>query len=470
VITDHRMVFSVSPQQTTLYDQIRYTGNPSSFAWVLPIAGSATVGISSDTVFRVLDSMTAVTVQAPPQNCPGLPASCQQNGFLSAPSAGGASNAAGDDGGGVQVTKDETVGPYEAVQLHSTDANGAALIDWLTQHGFVIPDDTKPIIAEYVAEHFDFLALKLVPGQGIQAMRPIRVTTQGATAVLPLRMVAAGTGATVGITLWVVAEGRYSTQNFPGFQITADQLVWDWTTESSNYKELRAQQEAVNPGRAWETESSVDLSINTIEQAVRNGGCGYYGPNYGGGGFGGGGAAYACVNPSDDYAPPDAGGLFDAGPTDAGPLDAASDGGLSLYGNKTNDQLREQDLATLFAGIVGSSGSARITRLRSDVTHSALTVDLVLQASGDQSELSPLRQVTREANQPQCPIYQGCQVVGQGPRDQAIAAQNQGGSESFNCSTAGSNAADGTVVAIGALAGLLGLAGIRMRRRPRQQS
>ena len=45
VVTDHRMVLSVTPQQTTLYDQIRYQGNPESFAWVLPIAGEAEVGV-----------------------------------------------------------------------------------------------------------------------------------------------------------------------------------------------------------------------------------------------------------------------------------------------------------------------------------------------------------------------------------------------------------------------------------------
>ena len=63
VITDHRMVLSISSKQTTLYDQIRYSGSPASFAWVLPISGAATVGLSSDTVFSVLDAMTATAVQ-----------------------------------------------------------------------------------------------------------------------------------------------------------------------------------------------------------------------------------------------------------------------------------------------------------------------------------------------------------------------------------------------------------------------
>jgi hypothetical protein len=45
VVTDHRMIFAVSPTQTTLYDEIQYQGSPSSFAWVLPVHGPGTVGL-----------------------------------------------------------------------------------------------------------------------------------------------------------------------------------------------------------------------------------------------------------------------------------------------------------------------------------------------------------------------------------------------------------------------------------------
>jgi len=47
-ITDERMLLSVSTTQTTLYDQIEYSGSPSSFAWVLPIHGTVTVGLRAD--------------------------------------------------------------------------------------------------------------------------------------------------------------------------------------------------------------------------------------------------------------------------------------------------------------------------------------------------------------------------------------------------------------------------------------
>jgi hypothetical protein len=38
VVTEHRMAVSLSPVQTVLWDQIKYSGTPSDFAWVCPCA------------------------------------------------------------------------------------------------------------------------------------------------------------------------------------------------------------------------------------------------------------------------------------------------------------------------------------------------------------------------------------------------------------------------------------------------
>src|SRR5581483_7740408 len=69
-VSSHRMIFSVSPMATTLWDQITYTGEPASFAWVLPIKGLAMLGVSSDALFQNLDQQTQVTVVEPQFNCP----------------------------------------------------------------------------------------------------------------------------------------------------------------------------------------------------------------------------------------------------------------------------------------------------------------------------------------------------------------------------------------------------------------
>jgi hypothetical protein len=425
VITDHRMIFRISPQQTTLYDEIEYQGNPQSFAWVLPIKGPVTVGLSADVVFAALDSATQTTIEAP--NLPACP-SCSCGGAFNGAAGSSGSGGGSSSGGGVNVISQQVVGPYDTVQLSSTDPN--ALTAWLQANGFAIPTDIQPIIAAYVTGGFDFLALKLQPGQGVSAMRPVRVTSSGAGLSLPLRMVSAGTGATVGITLWVIADGRYEAQNFPNFVIQPSELVWDWSTNTSNYTTIRQQKEAAANNAIWQTESSLDLSPYQIESPV----------------------------------------LSDTASTDYLPIaaaDAGADGGGSSAG-ETADQVRQDDLATLFPG--GNQGSVRVTRMRSDMAHAALANDLVLQASADQSNISNLYQVTQSQNAPTCPaVPNPCPPCGGSSSGFGSSGGTTNpaspGQQSFGCSAAPMDGGGAWIDV--ALGGLLGLSFLRARMKRR---
>ncbi len=428
VVTDHRMILSVGQGQSTLYDQIRYQGSPESFAWVLPISGEAQVGLSADVVFSAIDSMTQVSVVAPPRNC-APPPNCNA-ARDSAPSAAGGAFA--DSGApGVTVTKQEVVGPYETVQLQAT--NPQALNEWLATNGFSIPNDVKPVVAAYVTEHFNFLAMKLKPGATVRSMRPVRVTTPGSTVTLPLRMVAAGTGAVVGISLWVLAQGRYEATNFPMFSIKSEDLAWDWVANASNFKQLRAQKTAATGGRGWELETSISLPTDQIDNAVRNGF------------FSGGGPGAPRPAPSADG--------------DYTPIPAA-DG----KPGKTAEQVRDEDLGVLLGRVIPGA-QLRTTRMRADLAHAALTEDLVLAATPDQSQLGTTRQVTRELNEPICPVFDGCEVVGQAPRSEANSKMgiDNGAAARSNCSTSSGNAASGGALFAGL--GLVGLVMSRLRRR-----
>ena len=421
-VTDERMLFSVSLQQTTLYDQIRYVGNPSSFAWVLPIHGTVDVGLSADVLFDSIDALTATQIQAPAPNCP-VPSACQnRGGFNSSVPAAGAS--AG--GGQVSVIKQENVGPYATVQLSSTDPG--ALEAWLKSNGYEIPADVQPVLDEYVREGFDFLAMKLQPNQGVQSMRPVRVSSPGAGNSLPLRMAAIGTGATVGISIWVVADGRYEPQNFPFFRIQDSELVWDWSAGSSNYSTLRAQHEQALGNAGWEMESSLDLAEDLVRNVVLSGG-----QYYGGGGYVG-----PTSDASQDYLPV-----------------TRSDGTI-----ESADDVREADLTALFLGMAGPT--VRVTRIRSDIAHAAMTKDFVLQASQDQSPLTNVRYVTAQVNL-SCPIYgSDCSIVGSGSVGEAAAS----GPAFGGCSASPSRSGDLTI-AFAALGGMLSLSALRARRRRR---
>jgi len=396
-ITDEKMLLAVSGTQTTLYDQIEYSGSPSNFAWVLPIRGTVTVGLSADVLFQSIDALTATQINPPPQNCPSP--NCGGFGASFNGSAGGGApeTASAADAGAVQVLTQENVGPYETVQLESTD--GSALDDWLTENGYNISPSVQPILDAYVSEGFNFLAMKLLPNQGVQAMRPVRVTTPGASLSLPLRMASVGTGAITGITIWVVADGRYEPQNFQYFYIPTSQLVWDWATSSSNYTTLRVQQEANYMNAAWEIESSIDLNEQSITNVILSGGQ-YYGNGY---------ITSNPVDATQDYLP--------SGEADAGEGDA---------GYESAEEVRADDVAALFAGMAGPS--VRVTRIRSDIAQTAMTSDFVLEAASDQSELSNVRDLTQSVDLT-CPIYQGCNVVGTGTLAQAQASVDDGGLE-----------------------------------------
>lgn len=247
VVASHRMVLSVSPEQTILWDQIQYTGSPTEFAWVLPVKPGARVEIGSDAFFDVLDAATQSSVRPPRLTCGVPPPSDCSIGAVGATSSFGCSEGELADGveldpalpaDPVHVVSRGSAGPYETVVLHSDEPD--ALPKWLTNHGYSIPADIAPLIATYAAEGFDFAALRLLPSAGVQQMRPVRVVMDGAVTSLPLRMVAAGTGARTAITLFVISEGRYAPQNFAEVAMPWSLLQWDYASASSNFSTLRA--------------------------------------------------------------------------------------------------------------------------------------------------------------------------------------------------------------------------------------
>jgi hypothetical protein len=161
--------------------------------------------------------------------------------------------------------------------------------------------------------------------------------------------------------------------------------------------------------------------------------------------------------------------LFDAGAdaaTDTGiaTVDADGDGALEASAGESGpglaiaNSLAERDLSVLVAGISGAN--VRITRLRADLAHAALSKDLVIQASSNPSELSNRYATTKQVGEPSCPVYDSnCNPTGEAPRAQAQADAN-GGCRTTSSRPATSNAA---VVSFAALAGL-GLARARRKR------
>jgi hypothetical protein len=257
VVIAHRMALAISNQQTVLWDQIQYAGSPSEFVWVLPVKPGARIEVASDAWFDTLEAATATRVNAPELDCSqgatgssrGCSGPSNSVGCAASEMEGGPQGKAPPDP--VSVVHHGSTGPYEAVVLHS-DVPGA-LPDWLDDNGYEIPLDVEPIIEAYAAEKFDFVVLRLLPAQGIQQMRPVRVIQPGAVPTLPLRMVAAGTGPSTAITLFVIGEVRWTIENFPVTRVDSTFLLWDFPNNKSNYSLLRQSALEAHEGRAWLT-------------------------------------------------------------------------------------------------------------------------------------------------------------------------------------------------------------------------
>jgi hypothetical protein len=380
------MVMSVSPAQSVLWDQIQYSGEPEEFAWVLPVKPGARIEAGTAAFFEVLEATTAARIVPPPLDCGGgSGAGCGATALASA-EGGDGDDASRDAGDPVDVLHHGTVGPYETVTL-STEEPGALNV-WLGEHGYAVDPATQPVIDQYVAEGFDFIALRLLPGKGVQEMTPVRVVSPGGGLSLPLRMVAIGTGAQTPIVLYVVGEGRYTVQNFSEVRLPTELLAWNFRTSTSNYEKLRLEALAQNGGKSFlatyaqvgtltGTYSDVNFEpVNFLDlyatQAFTNGEttfrCHIGASNGSGSSLRGGLVKNPCP----------AGEPWDSplcGQVAPGEIDARTLGCQGL-----------DDIATALEGL--HLEDVWVTRLEANLPREALATDLVLQAEKSQEPVS----------------------------------------------------------------------------------
>lgn len=287
VVTDHRMVLALSTTETTLWDQIRWAGNPNDFVWALPLTDvlRARIAIADDDFLNALDRATAPTIKATfPSRCARDPVTGAN--VMSAPVAreevqlavrpivrSGDPDAPPD--GGPSVIPEATVGPYQTVLLDGR-SRGQHLDEWLSANGYAIPDGGRAAVANYTALNAGWIVLRLRPGEGVSRMSPVRIALDGYQPTLPLRMIASGSGDSVGIALFVVSNGAMRERGLPESRVDPGALAWSAGAPVSNYANLF--QQALGPisRPSWVTESVVrwtpSAAPSSDERALQNAG------------------------------------------------------------------------------------------------------------------------------------------------------------------------------------------------------
>jgi len=242
--TGENVLFFVSPDpaggspKIEAHIQIFYTGQADKFSWVLPIdAQPDPPDVGSDAIFTTLDAVTRPQFQVSYHDegvCKSGPEIPGGGGTMAGlpraappPSVNGAT-------GGVDVSFRGAVGPFDAAVIHSTDP--AALKDWLVTNGYVVSDDAFRIIGAYVSENKYFVALKLLSGKDVTAIRPIVLRFNADAPCIPLRLTAIAALADLRVNLWVVAPHRTVPQRYQ--EILLNEAKIDWLQGGGNYDQL----------------------------------------------------------------------------------------------------------------------------------------------------------------------------------------------------------------------------------------
>ena len=230
----------------SVYVEILYQGEADSFAWVVPVPEAPELDTWYGAAFSALDQATQPNYQ-PDQSC--FPPQ-----FAGAGGDDRDANARAEDepAAEVNVLAREQVGPFDTATVESEDPR--ALVEWLRVNGFRIVPEMEPFIALYTAEGMAFTAMKLLPGEDVASIKPIKMTYRSAGPVVPLRLTSVAAMPEMGVKVWVVGDKRYGPSNVPEIEVPLEDIVFDWDRYQTNYIPLVARKVDEAGGHGFVTE------------------------------------------------------------------------------------------------------------------------------------------------------------------------------------------------------------------------
>lgn len=143
--------------------QTTYRGPAADFAWTIPVPGRP----GPTDVFMVGEKIMPYIFE---ETAPRVSSILDVERPASMGMFGRAGEKGGGGGGGVvTVHARMAVGDYDAAVLSATGTE--ALVEWLAENGYGLPDGGEGIIAHYVGKGWYFVALKVLPE--VVAERPV---------------------------------------------------------------------------------------------------------------------------------------------------------------------------------------------------------------------------------------------------------------------------------------------------------
>ncbi|MBI2892642.1 MAG: DUF2330 domain-containing protein [Deltaproteobacteria bacterium] len=230
------LLFSIEDDGTVVaHIQILYEGDAEDFAWVVPVVAQPEISVGSNSIFGALHGLTDPQYYVSWQDDIG---ECGYGDeYWGAPRAEGASDfdaaadGDADEDPQVVVLDRASVGAYETATISSDDSG--ALIEWLAENDYRIPDEARPQIEAYVAAGDVFVALKLQKNATVGSITPIVLRFPETGPCIPLRLTSIAATPDMPIWAFVLAPHRAISTNF--LDVEVNDAAIDWFGYGQNY-------------------------------------------------------------------------------------------------------------------------------------------------------------------------------------------------------------------------------------------
>jgi hypothetical protein len=250
-----QIIFSQNDDGTvTAVIQIMYEGPSEHFAWLLPVPGEPTVGVSSDQALATLKGFTDPRYQLTTvfdDTCNSAMGGSFGNMNAGAPSGAAGGFAMQPSDPNVTVVASGAVGPYDYEVIHvnaDLDDQAQVAIDWLKTNDYDIGDIGAGVLRPYLESGLNLLAIRLQKGTMTGSIRPIIVTYDSELPSIPIRPTAVAANDDMGVMVWVLGKDRAIPSSYKALEL--NEALIDWFNPNNNYNDVvsRAADEAMGQG------------------------------------------------------------------------------------------------------------------------------------------------------------------------------------------------------------------------------
>ena len=235
------ILFKIDDTSVEAHIQIQIDPNTDAeqFAWVIPVTALPEFEVGSQLFFdRLLQGSVPIygrTFTSDQCGGNGLNDGAASSGFTTGGGDEGWGETGGDgDPGGPDIVYQDNVGAFEIAVLDGGTVEG--VMQWLGDNGYQQDPASEPILAEYLAEDFLFVALKLGVEVGVDEVHPIVIRYEGDEPCVPIRLTRIAAVDDMDIRTFFLGQNRVVPINYR--HVLVNPLKIDWINDGANYKEV----------------------------------------------------------------------------------------------------------------------------------------------------------------------------------------------------------------------------------------